>query len=210
MAINEFSAESNQDLAYPFQQCFPLASGMSSCSNELSFKSGTYPDAVGSVNCGKFDKYGSSDASHYAEIKSQVAYVLAIPYKTLRSRQLCGYCCFNNEKHLIGFLQKISSPLSSILAESFVPISRFGPEIFDSLEKENANHMLNFAISSSSEFLLPVKDRGSVISALEGCALHEWSKEATSRKPSATANLLSEFKKLHRFSQVEQSTSLYH
>jgi hypothetical protein len=210
MVNKEFRSERAQDLSYQFQECFLQGSCMSSFSNDSSFKSGTDSDAVGSINCGKIDKCASSDASQYAEVKSQVAYVLAIPYKTLRSRQFCGYCCFNNERQLIGFLQKIASPLNSISTESFVPISLFGTEIFDSLEKEHANHMLNSAISSSSEFLLPVKDRGSLTSALEGCTLHEWSKEDTSGKPSAPANLLSEFKKPHRFSQVEQSTSLFY
>jgi hypothetical protein len=122
---------------------------------------------------------------YYAGIETQVSYVLAIPYKTLRSGQSCGYPCFNSEKHLIGFFEHIARRLNALGAERFVPISFFGSEIIDSLEKEVAHNTLNAAISSNSKFLLPVKECQSVYSALEGCMLQEWSKECTLGKPSA-------------------------
>jgi len=174
------------------QECHRAASS-SSCNTSFAFHSLPGKNTKATRSTANIETPSSYSSLICLEIESQVAYVLAIPYKTLRSRQSCGYPCFSNEKQLIGFFQRIVSPLNSLGTENFVPISLFGIEIFDMLEKEHANNMLSVAILSNSEFLLPVKEIESVSSALEGCALLEWSKECTTRKPSAKPNWFSEF-----------------
>lgn len=174
------------------QECYRAASS-SSCNTSFAFHSLPGKNTKATRSTANIETPSSYSSLICSEIESQVAYVLAIPYKTLRSRQSCGYPCFSNEKQLIGFFQRIVSPLNSLGTENFVPISLFGIEIFDTLEKEHANNMLSVAILSNSEFLLPVKEIESVSSAIEGCALLEWSKECTTRKPSAKPNWFSEF-----------------
>jgi hypothetical protein len=174
-------------------QEFHRAASSSSCNTSFAFHSVPGKNTKATRSTANIETPSSCSTLICSEIESQVAYVLAIPYKTLRSRQLCGYPCFSNEKQLIGFFQRIVSSLNSLVTENFVPISLFGTEIFDSLEKEHANNMLHVAILSNSEFLLTVKELESVSSALEGCALLEWSKECTTRKPSAKPNWFSEF-----------------
>jgi hypothetical protein len=78
-------------------------------------------------------------------------------------------------------------------AENFVPITAFGSEIFDSLEREHANNMLNVAVLSESEFLLQVKECDSVFSLLESSMLREWSKASSSKKPSSKVGWFSDW-----------------
>jgi hypothetical protein len=171
---------------------FNQASTSSSCYTSFAFLTASGKNEEAPRSTANVETQNICSTLTRSETETLVAYVLAIPYKTLRSRQSCGYPCFNHEKQLVGFFQPISSPLNSLDAECFVPISLFGPDIFDSLEKEHAINMLNVAILSHSEFLLPVKERESISSALECCLLHEWSKECTSRKPSLKPNWFSE------------------
>jgi hypothetical protein len=184
-SYNAFSAENYQAFGFSLRRCFPQVPAISSVANKFGVNSCADPNAIVSINSGKSDKCSSSDSLFYAGIETQISYVLAIPYKTVRSGQSCGYPCFNSEKQLIGFFEHIARTLNALGAEHFVPISLFGFDIIDSLEKEVAHNTLNAAIASNSKFLLPVKECQSVPSVLEGCMLKEWSKECTLRKPPA-------------------------
>jgi hypothetical protein len=104
-----------------------------------------------------------SDAKHsLEELESQVAYLLARQYFTIRAGNSLGFLVFNEDMHVLGFFQDLTSNTEM---KDFIPIYQL-EEDFDIFEQEEAARMLRDAIESHSKALYCTSNYDSVHSLL--------------------------------------------
>lgn len=103
--------------------------------------------------------------------ESEVEYVLARQYKSLRTGQRLGFPAYTVEREILGFYRDSSRNAG---LRQFIPISDqdFGPS-----EKHQAKKILDEAIGSNSRAVQSVKDCGSIASVLDRCLVYEFSKD---------------------------------
>ena len=103
--------------------------------------------------------------------ESEVEYVLARQYKSLRTGERLGFPAYSAEREILGFYH--DSPRSAGLRQ-FIPISDqdFGPS-----EKLQAKKILEDAINTNSRAVQAVKDCGSLAVVLDRCLVYDFSKD---------------------------------
>lgn len=110
-------------------------------------------------------------ASPTMDRESDVEYVLARQYKSLRTGHRLGFPAYSLNREILGFYR--DSP-NNVGIRLFIPISDddFGPG-----EKVQATKILDGAIRLSSRAVQSVKECGSIASALDRCLVYEFSKD---------------------------------
>jgi hypothetical protein len=111
------------------------------------------------------DEHDQSDFTSAPEyFQTDVFYIFAKVFKSLKTDQVLGFPAYNEYKELIGFY-KISN-LTTIGSEDFDPIERyhdeFGPE-----ELDQAKQVLKDALSRQSKAVCTLEDWGSLASMVE-------------------------------------------
>lgn len=103
--------------------------------------------------------------------ESEVEYVLARQYKSLRTGQRLGFPAYTVDREILGFYR--DSPRNAGLRQ-FMPVSDqdFGPS-----EKHQAKKILEEAINSHSRAVQSVKECGSIASMLDRCLVYDFSKD---------------------------------
>lgn len=115
--------------------------------------------------------------------ESEVEYVLAKQYKTLRSGTRLGFPAFNASKEILGFFREGNGKVG---VGQFVPISHhcddFGP-----LEILQASEILEDFIAKKSDAVFFLKDHANITSLLDAALVYDWSKDINNG-PNAQVN----------------------
>jgi len=115
--------------------------------------------------------------------ESEVEYVLAKQYKTLRNGTRLGFPAFNPQKEILGFFREGNGKIG---VGQFVPISHhcddFGP-----LEILQASEILEDFIAKKSDAVHYLKDHASITSLLDAALVYDWSKDINNG-PNAQVN----------------------
>eukprot|EP00977_Amphora_coffeiformis_P026121 scaffold24070_cov92-Amphora_coffeaeformis.AAC.3 len=114
---------------------------------------------------------GGGADSPTIDLESEVEYVLARQYKSLRTGERLGFPAYSVDRFILGFYR--DSPRNAGLRQ-LIPISDedFGPS-----EKLQAKKILDEAISSNSGAVQSVKECGSIASVLDRCLVYDFSKD---------------------------------
>ena len=114
---------------------------------------------------------GGDSAVSSMDRESEVEYVLARQYKSLRTGERLGFPAYSMERELLGFYR--DSPRNTGVRQ-FIPTPEqdFGPN-----EKLQAKKILEDAIDTNSGAVQSVKDCGSIASVLDRCLVYEFSKD---------------------------------
>mmetsp|Transcript_10643 Transcript_10643/g.31111 ORF Transcript_10643/g.31111 Transcript_10643/m.31111 type:complete len:796 (+) Transcript_10643:32-2419(+) len=119
-----------------------------------------------------FDSQQRSMATESRE--SEVHYVLAKQYKTLRCGTRLGFPSFSADKEILGFFREGGGKTG---VSKFVPISRHQDD-FGPLEILQASEILDDFIAKESKAVHCLKDFPNLTSMLDACLLYDWSKDS--------------------------------
>jgi hypothetical protein len=114
---------------------------------------------------------GDDDRVTGLDRESEVEYVLARQYKSLRTGERLGFPAFSIDREILGFYH--DSPRNTGVRQ-FIPIS---DEDFGPAEKLQAKKILTDAIHSNSRAVHSVKEFGSIASVLDRCLVYDFSKD---------------------------------
>jgi hypothetical protein len=103
--------------------------------------------------------------------ESEVAYVLAKRYVSLRTGERLGFPAFTQNKELLGFYRE-----TSVGVGQFIPILRHSQD-FGPMEIMQATDILQEAINNKSEAVHALKDWGSISNLLDHALVYDWSKD---------------------------------
>jgi hypothetical protein len=120
-------------------------------------------------------RHQQSEEESQEELESQVMYVLAKQYKSLRTGQRLGFPAFNVDKEIIGFFPESSTKVG---VEKFISIHHLKQDL-GVFEREQASQILKDAIASRSEALHCIKDYDSVSSLLASALVFDWSNKGS-------------------------------
>lgn len=105
--------------------------------------------------------------------ESEVEYVLAKQYKTLRNGTRLGFPAFSASKEILGFFREGNGKVG---VGQFVPIIHhcddFGP-----LEILQASEILEDFIAKKSDAVFCLKDHANITSLLDAALVYDWSKD---------------------------------
>jgi hypothetical protein len=115
--------------------------------------------------------------------ESEVEYVLAKQYKTLRNGTRLGFPAFSASKEILGFFREGNGKVG---VGQFIPISHhcddFGP-----LEILQASEILEDFIAKKSDAVFYLKDHANITSLLDAALVYDWSKDINN-DPNAQVN----------------------
>jgi hypothetical protein len=120
-------------------------------------------------------RHQHSEEESQEELESQVMYVLAKQYKSLRTGQRLGFPAFNIDKEIIGFFPESSTKVG---VEKFISIHHLKQD-FGAFERDQASQALKDSIASRSEALHCIKDYDSVSSLLASALVFDWSNKGS-------------------------------
>ena len=125
--------------------------------------------------------------------ESNVEYVLAKQYKSLRTGQHLGFPAFSVRKKILGFYRETPSPPSGLDASGSVAAGSSRPPLQDqhhhhfvALRRDSVDYdeivqqaevVLQKAFDSNSEALHALKDWGSIRSMVDHALVYDWSKD---------------------------------
>jgi len=114
---------------------------------------------------------GADSHSPTMDVESEVEYVLARQYKSLRTGEHLGFPAYGVNRFILGFYR--DSQQNARLRQ-FIPIldEDFGP-----YEKLQAKKILEEAISSNSRAVQSVKECGSIANVLDRCLVYDFSED---------------------------------
>lgn len=115
---------------------------------------------------------GGDDTVTRLDRETEVEYVLARQYKSLRTGERLGFPAYSIECEILGFYHDSSRNSAGI--RQFIPASDedFGPS-----EKLQAKKILTDAINTHSRAVHSVKECGSIASVLDRCLVYDFSKD---------------------------------
>jgi hypothetical protein len=146
----------------PYDSCGPSSSSIALAPGDLCRN-----DTVGTdILC--YSNHDDQDACHLTSfpecLSTDVFYIFAKVFKSLKTDQVLGFPAYNEYKELLGFFNV--SALAVGRTEDFVPIQKyqheFGPE-----ELIQAKQVLQNALSRQSKAVLTLDDWGSISSMVE-------------------------------------------
>jgi len=105
--------------------------------------------------------------------ESEVEYVLAKQYKTLRNGTRLGFPAFSASKEILGFFREGNGKVG---VGQFVPISHHA-EDFGPLEIMQASEILEDFIAKKSDAVHCLKDYANITSLLDAALVYDWSKD---------------------------------
>eukprot|EP00535_Pseudo-nitzschia_heimii_P000628 CAMPEP_0197180000 /NCGR_PEP_ID=MMETSP1423-20130617/4770_1 /TAXON_ID=476441 /ORGANISM="Pseudo-nitzschia heimii, Strain UNC1101" /LENGTH=749 /DNA_ID=CAMNT_0042630015 /DNA_START=253 /DNA_END=2502 /DNA_ORIENTATION=+ len=115
--------------------------------------------------------------------ESEVEYVLAKQYKTLRNGTRLGFPAFSASKEILGFFREGNGKVG---VGQFVPISHHSDD-FGPLEILQASEILEDFIAKKSDAVHYLKDHASITSLLDAALVYDWSKDINNG-PNAQVN----------------------
>lgn len=105
--------------------------------------------------------------------ESEVEYVLAKQYKTLRNGTRLGFPAFSASKEILGFFREGNGKVG---VGQFVPISHHSDD-FGPLEILQASEILEDFIAKKSDAVHCLKDHANITSLLDAALVYDWSKD---------------------------------
>jgi hypothetical protein len=105
--------------------------------------------------------------------ESEVEYVLAKQYKSMRTGDRLGFPAYSASKEILGFYRESSTKVG---VGQFVPIRNLAHE-FGSMEIMQATDILGESILAKSEAVHALKDWGSISSLIDHALVYDWSKD---------------------------------
>ena len=105
--------------------------------------------------------------------ESEVEYVLAKQYKSLRSGQRLGFPSYSVNREILGFYRESTTKVG---VGQFTPISRHRDD-FGPLEIMQATEILEGAIAKKSEAVHSLKDWGNISNLIDHALVYDWSKD---------------------------------
>lgn len=105
--------------------------------------------------------------------ESEVEYVLAKQYKSMRTGDRLGFPAYSASKEILGFYRESSTKVG---VGQFVPIRNLAHE-FGSVEIMQATDILGESILAKSEAVHALKDWGSISSLIDHALVYDWSKD---------------------------------
>mmetsp|Transcript_27332 Transcript_27332/g.38445 ORF Transcript_27332/g.38445 Transcript_27332/m.38445 type:complete len:788 (-) Transcript_27332:1140-3503(-) len=105
--------------------------------------------------------------------ESEVEYVLAKQFKSMRTGERLGFPAYSAAKELLGFYRESSMRVG---VGQFVPISRLRDD-FGHVELLQATQVLEEAIAKKSEAVHALKDWGSISNLIDHALVYDWSKD---------------------------------
>jgi hypothetical protein len=109
-------------------------------------------------------------------LESEVEYVLAKQYKSMRTSDRLGFPAYAASKELLGFYCESSTKVG---VGQFVPIRHLAHE-FGPLEVMQATTILEEALAANSEAVYALKDWGSISNLIDHALVYDWSKDIDS------------------------------
>ena len=103
--------------------------------------------------------------------ESEVEYVLAKQYKSVRTGERLGFPAYSIEHEILGFYRESTSKVG---VGQFVPVAAqdFGPH-----EMQQAKKILQGAIAEKSDAVHALKEWGSISSLIDHCLVYDFSKD---------------------------------
>ena len=105
--------------------------------------------------------------------ESEVEYVLAKQYKTLRNGTRLGFPAFSVSKEILGFFREGNGKVG---VGQFVPISHHSDD-FGPMEILQASEILEDFIAKKSDAVFCLKDHANITSLLDAALVYDWSKD---------------------------------
>ena len=115
--------------------------------------------------------------------ESEVEYVLAKQYKTLRNGTRLGFPAFSASKEILGFFREGNGKVG---VGQFVPISAHSDD-FGPMEILQASEILEDFIAKKSDAVHCLKDHANITALLDAALVYDWSKDMKNA-PNAQAN----------------------
>lgn len=115
--------------------------------------------------------------------ESEVEYVLAKQYKTLRNGTRLGFPAFSASKEILGFFREGNGKVG---VGQFVPISAHSDD-FGPMEILQASEILEDFIAKKSDAVHCLKDHANMTALLDAALVYDWSKDMNNA-PNAQAN----------------------
>jgi len=115
--------------------------------------------------------------------ESEVEYVLAKQYKTLRNGTRLGFPAFSASKEILGFFREGNGKVG---VGQFVPISHHSDD-FGPMEILQASEILEDFIAKKSDAVYCLKDHANITALLDAALVYDWSKDINNT-PNASAN----------------------
>ena len=115
--------------------------------------------------------------------ESEVEYVLAKQYKTLRNGTRLGFPAFSASKEILGFFREGNGKVG---VGQFVPISAHSDD-FGPMEILQASEILEDFIAKKSDAVHCLKDHANITALLDAALVYDWSKDMNNA-PNAQAN----------------------
>ncbi len=115
--------------------------------------------------------------------ESEVQYVLAKQYKTLRNGTRLGFPAFSATKEILGFFREGNGKVG---VGQFVPISHHSDD-FGPMEILQASEILEDFIAKKSDAVHCLKDHANMTALLDAALVYDWSKDMNNA-PNAAAN----------------------
>jgi hypothetical protein len=113
-------------------------------------------------------RYESGDSR-----ESEVEYILAKQYKSMRTSDRLGFPAFSASKEILGFYHESSTKVG---VGRFVPI-RYLADEFGPLESMQATEILEEAIATKSAAVHALQDWGSISNLIDHALVYDWSKD---------------------------------
>jgi hypothetical protein len=103
--------------------------------------------------------------------ESEVEYVLAKQYKSVRTGERLGFPAYSIEHEILGFYRESTTKVG---VGQFVPVTAqdFGPH-----EIQQAKKILQGAIAEKSDAVHALKEWGSISSLIDHCLVYDFSKD---------------------------------
>ena len=105
--------------------------------------------------------------------ESEVEYVLAKQYKTLRNGTRLGFPAFSPSKEILGFFREGNGKVG---VGQFVPISHHSAD-FGPMEILQASEILEDFIAKKSDAVFFLKDHANITALLDAALVYDWSKD---------------------------------